>query len=114
MGDELIQSESVDIVTLLPPLAEFGYITVSLYVDDRGVARGLPHNERATGLLQAVSTRAGPILGDAFLACVTPNPPALPADSDAARPRAAARTASQPRMGGKEGGGGGGRAGRIA
>ena len=63
-----MHAESVDIVTLLPPMAEYGYVTVSLYVDDRGVARGLPRNERATGLLETVSNRAGPILGDAFLA----------------------------------------------
>lgn len=32
------------------------------------MARNLPHNHRATSLLETVSTRTGPILGDAFVA----------------------------------------------
>ena len=31
--------ESVEIVTLLPPMPESGYISVCMYVDDKGMAR---------------------------------------------------------------------------
>ncbi len=63
----LSQTETVEIVTLLPPMAQNGFITVVMYVDDRGMARKLPRNDRATSLMHTVSNRAGPILGDAFL-----------------------------------------------
>ena len=62
-----MQTETVEIVTLLPPMAEHGYVTVTMYIDDRGIARALPRNDRATSLMHTVSNRAGPILGDAFL-----------------------------------------------
>jgi len=68
VSDAILRTESVEIVTLLPPQSRFGYITVSMYIDDKGVARNLPHNHRATSLLETVSTRMGPILGDAFVA----------------------------------------------
>jgi hypothetical protein len=68
MSDKILGTESVEIVTVLSPQSKFGYITISLYVDDKGVARGLPVNHRATSLLETVSTRAGPVLGDAFVA----------------------------------------------
>ena len=68
VSDRILSHESVEIVTVLPPMSRFGYVSVSLYVDDKGVARGLPLNHRATSLLETVSTRKGPILGDAFVA----------------------------------------------
>lgn len=73
MSDKILATESVEIVTLLPPQSQFGYITISMYVDDKGVARNLAVNHRATSLLETVSTRAGPVLGDAFVACTYDN-----------------------------------------
>ena len=68
VSDQILSCETVEIVTVLPPISNFGYVTISLYIDDKGVARGLPHNHRATSLLETVSTRVGPVLGDAFVA----------------------------------------------
>ena len=68
LSDQVLTAETVEIVTVLPPQSQFGYVSVSLYIDDKGVARGLPVNQRATSLLETVSTRSGPILGDAFVA----------------------------------------------
>ncbi|KAJ1468944.1 hypothetical protein T484DRAFT_1853625 [Baffinella frigidus] len=39
--DDLVSQESVEIVTLLPPMPESGYISVCMYVDDKGMARRL-------------------------------------------------------------------------
>jgi hypothetical protein len=73
LSSNILTSESVEIVTLLPPLSQYGYVTISIYIDDKGMARNLPHNHRASSLLETVSTRAGPILGDAFVACTYDN-----------------------------------------
>ena len=68
LGEQVLTAETVEIVTVLAPQPQFGYVSISLYIDDKGVARGLPVNQRATSLLETVSTRRGPILGDAFVA----------------------------------------------
>lgn len=73
MSDKILSTNSVEIVTVLPPSAQFGYVTISMYVDDKGVARNLPVNHRASSLLETVSTRAGPVLGDAFVASTYDN-----------------------------------------
>ena len=36
MADQILGSESVEIVTVLPPMSQFGYVTISLYIDDKG------------------------------------------------------------------------------
>lgn len=38
----VVWQESVEIVTLLPPMPESGYISVCMYVDDKGMARRSP------------------------------------------------------------------------
>ena len=62
----MLNAEAVEIVTLLPPVSENGYVSVTMYVDDKGCARQLPMNQRASGIMQATTARAGPVLGDAF------------------------------------------------
>jgi hypothetical protein len=65
--ENLVSQETVEIVTLLPPMLEHGFISVCMYVDDKGMARQLPTNHRATSLMTTVTDRAGPVLGDAFV-----------------------------------------------
>ncbi|EKX53349.1 hypothetical protein GUITHDRAFT_101052 [Guillardia theta CCMP2712] len=67
ISDDILQTESVEIITLLPPMQEHGYVSVSMYVDDKGLVRNLLQNDRASGLMESLTSRRGPVLGDAFL-----------------------------------------------
>lgn len=65
----LAQSQTVDIVQLLPATAASGFFGVNMYVDDKGQAKQSPINERAS----AVCTACGmptEVRGDAFVAKV--------------------------------------------
>jgi len=67
MLSQVALSQTVDIVQLLPATAATGWNGVSLYVDDKGVAKQLPTNRRAS----EVCTQCGmsvEVLGDAFVA----------------------------------------------
>lgn len=66
MMARLAKSTMVDMVVLHPNRKENGYIAVNMYVDDKGVAKELPVNQRATSICQAcgLSTQ---VLGDAFI-----------------------------------------------
>ena len=67
MMSQVALSQTCDIVQLLPPTAGTGWNGVSMYVDDKGVAKRLQSNRRASG----VCTQCGlsvEVLGDAFIA----------------------------------------------
>jgi tetratricopeptide (TPR) repeat protein len=67
MLSQVALSQTVDIVQLLPPTAASDWMGVSMYVDDKGVAKELPTNRRAS----EVCTQCGlsvQVLGDAFVA----------------------------------------------
>lgn len=63
----LAESQTVDIVQLLPATAQTGYVGVSLYVDDKGIAKGSPMNARASALCTACGMPTE-VRGDAFVA----------------------------------------------
>lgn len=73
LGDDVLdrfaESQTCDIVQLLPSTAASGWMGVNLYVDDKGVSRASPLNARAT----AICTQCGcptDVLGDGFFARV--------------------------------------------
>lgn len=68
MMDLMADSQTVDIVPLIPALKPGGYISVTLYVDDKGSAKELPMNNRATALAAACGVASTDVLGDAFVA----------------------------------------------
>jgi hypothetical protein len=63
----MAESQTVDIVPLIPAVPGGGYVSVSLYVDDKGTAKELPTNVRATGIVSAVGGNTT-VVGDAFIA----------------------------------------------
>ena len=69
MLDRLAESQTVDIVQVLPATKNSEYMGVNLYVDDKGVSRGSPRNARASAICQQCGSNTD-ILGDGFLARV--------------------------------------------
>ena len=49
MVDKMSTSTLVDVVPLVPAVPAAKYVSVTLYVDDKGSVKNLPINERATG-----------------------------------------------------------------
>ena len=67
MMDAAMSMQMAQPVPLLPGSKKTGYVHVNMYVDDRGISKGLPTNRRAS----ALSAEAGSpqqVLGDAFIA----------------------------------------------
>ena len=54
-------------VPLLPGSKKTGFVHVNMYVDDRGISKGLPTNTRAS-MLSAEAGSPQQVLGDAFIA----------------------------------------------
>ena len=52
----------------VPQLKPGKYVSVTMYVDDKGSAKELPHNERATALAAAAGVASTDVVGDAFVA----------------------------------------------
>ena len=50
MLEAALNIQMVQPVALLPGGTKTGFIHINMYVDDRGISKGLPKNERATGL----------------------------------------------------------------
>ena len=50
----------VDIVALMPQTKAGGFVGVSVYVDDQGIAKELPINRRATGFSMACGLQVRP------------------------------------------------------
>ena len=65
--ETLLTSTSVDILSVAVPSKENEYFGVSLYCDDKGKAKKLPLNERATGLGSACGLAGQTFNGDIFL-----------------------------------------------
>ena len=61
------QSQTVDIVQLLPATAATGYVGVSMYVDDQGQGKGSAPNARASHFCTACGLPTD-VVGDAFIA----------------------------------------------
>ncbi|EER01247.1 MYND finger domain protein, putative [Perkinsus marinus ATCC 50983] len=67
MLEKLMSMTTVDILTLALPVPKTSYTGVSMYVDDKGVAKNLPVNVRAQGLTSACGLIGNQIRGDAFV-----------------------------------------------
>ena len=63
----LAQSQTVDIVQLLPATAATGFFGVNMYVDDKGQSKGSPINARASAICAACGLPTE-VRGDAFVA----------------------------------------------
>ena len=71
LGDDVLdrfaESQTCDIVQLLPSTAASGWMGVNLYVDDKGVAKGSPLNARASAICGQCGLPTE-VRGDAFVA----------------------------------------------
>jgi hypothetical protein len=67
MMAKLLDHASCDIFPIQVPTKDGGYFAVSLYCDDKGMAKGLEANTRATGLVHACGYPDQTIRGDAFI-----------------------------------------------
>eukprot|EP00300_Choanocystis_sp_HF-7_P007660 c1542_g1_i1.p1 GENE.c1542_g1_i1~~c1542_g1_i1.p1 ORF type:complete len:305 (+),score=67.08 c1542_g1_i1:47-916(+) len=66
MMDRMSQMSSVEIFPITVPAKDLNHIAVSLYIDDKGVAKGSPINARATELVRACGHNTL-VRGDAFV-----------------------------------------------
>lgn len=66
MLEQLAQSQMVDIVPLVPGVEATDWTAVSMYVDDKGIPKGLPVNTRASALAAACGQMVE-VRGDAFI-----------------------------------------------
>ena len=69
MLSKLAESQTVDIIQVLPATVDSGYVGVNLYVDDKGASRGSPLNARATAICAQCGCPTD-VLGDGFFARV--------------------------------------------
>lgn len=71
ISDDLVERlssmSSCEIIPLHPNSIELGYIAVNMYVDDKGIAKGLDYNPRASAIAQACGLDVK-VFGDAFVA----------------------------------------------
>ena len=65
--DQIMSMTSVDIMTVSLPIAENGFVGVSMYCDDKGRSKNLPVNDRATGLVMACGLVGQQLFGDVFI-----------------------------------------------
>lgn len=68
--DRLLSSSSVEIFPVMLPTKGTDFKAVSAYCDDKGVAKNLPKNDRASGLVQACGYPGQTFQGDIFLGSV--------------------------------------------
>jgi len=66
--DKLLMSTSCEIFPVMMPTKDVNFEGVSAYCDDKGVAKDLPENPRASGLVQACGFPGQTFRGDIFLA----------------------------------------------
>lgn len=62
----ICELQGIDIFPVMVPAKEFGYMAVSLYVDDKGIAKNLPLNHRAVSLIKACGYDDQQFRGDVF------------------------------------------------
>jgi len=65
--DRLLTATSVEIFPVLLPTKESGFEAISVYCDDKGVAKGLEENVRMSGLVQAAGYPGQTFKGDCFV-----------------------------------------------
>lgn len=65
--ERCMHETSIDIFPVMLPMPQFGNEGVSLYCDDKGVAKELPLNPRAMGLVKACGYEGQQFRGDIFL-----------------------------------------------
>lgn len=66
MFKNLAARTMVDMIVLHPNRADTGFVSINMYVDDKGMAKELTPNVRATAIVQACG-QATQVLGDAFI-----------------------------------------------
>lgn len=74
--DGICQSEALSIFPVMTPTKATGFYTVSLYCDDKGIAKDLPLNERAIGIVKSCGYDNQLYRGDVFFSRVHDNEPA--------------------------------------
>eukprot|EP00451_Oxyrrhis_marina_P009656 CAMPEP_0204321032 /NCGR_PEP_ID=MMETSP0469-20131031/7942_1 /ASSEMBLY_ACC=CAM_ASM_000384 /TAXON_ID=2969 /ORGANISM="Oxyrrhis marina" /LENGTH=294 /DNA_ID=CAMNT_0051302299 /DNA_START=61 /DNA_END=945 /DNA_ORIENTATION=+ len=67
MLDRMISATSVDLFPLAVPMKDNGFHGVTLYCDDKGIAKSLPPNVRAIGLASVLGYPGQNFRGDIFL-----------------------------------------------
>jgi len=67
MLDKLLSASSVEIFPVQLPTKETGFHAVSVYLDDKGVAKSLEENVRVSGLVQACGYPGQTFRGDCFV-----------------------------------------------
>lgn len=65
--NRLLQSTSVEIFPVMLPTKDTGFEGISAYCDDKGIAKNLEENRRASGLVQACGYPGQTFRGDIFL-----------------------------------------------
>ncbi|CAD7947106.1 unnamed protein product [Amoebophrya sp. A25] len=70
MMAQIMKMATIDIFPLLLPLDKVGNKGVSVYVDDKGVAKNLPFNERASFFAREIGYANQEFRGDAYVARV--------------------------------------------
>jgi len=65
--DRLLQSTSVEIFPVQLPTKASDFLAVSVYLDDKGVAKELEENTRVSGIVQACGYPGQTFRGDCFL-----------------------------------------------
>lgn len=65
--DKLLSSTSVEIFPVQLPIKESGFQAVSVYCDDKGIAKNLEENPRVSGLVQACGYVGQTFRGDCFI-----------------------------------------------
>ncbi|CAE7231290.1 Tnni3k [Symbiodinium natans] len=67
MVDKLLSASSVEIFPVQLPTKDTGFHAVSVYLDDKGVAKSLEENIRVSGLVQACGYPGQTFRGDCFV-----------------------------------------------
>lgn len=65
--DRLLTASSVEIFPAMLPTKDTGFHGISMYCDDKGIAKGLEENSRASGLIQACGYPGQTFRGDIFM-----------------------------------------------
>jgi len=65
--DALLNATSVEIFPVMLPTKQTNFVGISVYLDDKGVAKGLEENPRMSGLVQACGYPGQTFRGDCFL-----------------------------------------------
>merc|ERR1719409_1013532 len=67
MREKVRTMKSLDIFPISVPVADTGYHSVSLYCDDKGIAKDLPLNQRAAAFIEACGYPPQSFRGDCYV-----------------------------------------------